>query len=326
MNVNNMVEVIKDSLIVDKLTVDRIMTKHVIRITPDATIKEASILMTRNSIGSAIVTKRGKDIGILTERDLVFKACPKSLDMDRVKVREIMSSPILSIKSNISIIKASHLMNLHHIKRICVEKNGKVIGIVSIKDVLKRIFLINVINIKKGKSIQSNTHNMTVGDMSTRNIVKIFKNETIKTASIIMKRLKIGSLIVRDEDNDIGIITERDILNKVCAAGLDPSKTTVKIAMTNPVITIPESTTLIQAILLMAAKKVRRLVISDGSKITGLVSLRDIIKISYKEFLKAEKYLHSGAHTKAVLVTSNNPNTEIGLVMVAIDALKFRRD
>ncbi|MGQ9460626.1 MAG: CBS domain-containing protein [Candidatus Bathyarchaeaceae archaeon] len=74
--------------------VRHIMTKNIISVKNTASIIEAASVMVRNDVGSVVVTKDGKPVGILTERDILRKCCPGKLCGEDLKVEEIMSTPL----------------------------------------------------------------------------------------------------------------------------------------------------------------------------------------------------------------------------------------
>ncbi len=119
-----------------------------------------------------------------------------------------------------------------------------------------------------------------VEEVMTRNPIIIEKEISIMDAAKIMKIERIGSLIVRLSKNEYGIITERDIIYKVVAQGLDPAITKVETVMTFPIITIGPDLNLEDAANIMWKHRIKRLpVVSDG-KIIGILTENDIIRLS----------------------------------------------
>ena len=87
---------------------------------------------------------------------------------------------------------------------------------------------------------------------------------------------KIGALIVMDGDRLIGIFTERDALNKVLAAGLDPVGTKVSEVMTKDPYCIPPTTSVGEAMALVTLRRVRHLPIVENGKVLAVVSSGDL--------------------------------------------------
>jgi CBS domain-containing protein len=111
---------------------------------PPITAKEAdnvmvvSKLMVRQNIGSVIILdKTGKPCGIITERDIVQRVAARDLVPSNVKVLDIMSKPIVSVSPGVSVNEAAKEMNHKKIRRLAIVDGGKLVGILSMKDVLE---------------------------------------------------------------------------------------------------------------------------------------------------------------------------------------------
>ena len=108
-------------------------------VNPEKSVLDVAKLMTKKRIGSVLVKEDDKLLGILTERDILRKVVAKGLDSNKVKVKEIMSSPCCTIDADAELEDASKIFNKHHIRRLPVTKNGKVIGIITTRDVAKGV-------------------------------------------------------------------------------------------------------------------------------------------------------------------------------------------
>jgi CBS domain-containing protein len=97
-----------------------------------------------------------------------------------------------------------------------------------------------------------------------------------KAAASILKGGK-GAVVVLEKKKAVGIITERDILDRVITAKRDPSKTSVKEVMSTPLITVESNTSLSKAIEFMNRKGIRRLLVTKKGKVEGIVTQRDIL-------------------------------------------------
>jgi trk system potassium uptake protein TrkH len=87
----------------------------------------------------------------------------------------------------------------------------------------------------------------------------------------------IGAVVITRGKLPIGIITERDILQRVVRANRDPSKTLVGDVMSKPVITVDYKATSKRALEIMREHKIRRLVVVEGEKFAGLVTERRVL-------------------------------------------------
>ncbi len=115
-----------------------------------------------------------------------------------------------------------------------------------------------------------------------RNIVTVDKQATAMEVAGIMDSKNVGSVLIVDKGNGkiVGIVTERDIVRKVVAKGLDGSSYLVKGVMSSPLVTIESTKTIFEAGDLMVQKKVRHLGVTEGGEMVGVVSIRDLISPS----------------------------------------------
>jgi len=111
-----------------------------------------------------------------------------------------------------------------------------------------------------------------------RTIISIDSKAKVKDAAALMVEKRIGSLIANRDGLPFGIITERDLIAKIAAQGVDPSKTTVGEVMTVPLTTIDASANIVDAARRMVEKQVKRLVVTDQDKIVGIVSQTDLVQ------------------------------------------------
>ena len=120
------------------------------------------------------------------------------------------------------------------------------------------------------------TSDLTVRELM-RTIVSIDSKAKVKDAARMMVEKRIGSLIANRDGLPFGIITERDLVEKIAAEGVDPAKTAVSEVMTAPLTTINASASIIDAARRMVEKRVKRLVVTDQDKIVGIVSQTDLV-------------------------------------------------
>ena len=109
-----------------------------------------------------------------------------------------------------------------------------------------------------------------------RPIVSLDKSKSAKDGGQKMHELKIGSVVVSDGGRFVGIVTERDLLEKVVAAGKDPGRVTLGDLMSSPLITIEAKQGLGEATSLMLQRNVRRLIATEDGKIVGIFTQRDL--------------------------------------------------
>lgn len=100
-------------------------------------VKFAGELMRKTRRDSVVVVKRGKPIGILTDSDLIKKIIAKNKKPSSVKVKAVMSKPLVASAPNDTILDATRKMKRNNIKRITVLNEGKLVGILSLSDIAR---------------------------------------------------------------------------------------------------------------------------------------------------------------------------------------------
>lgn len=125
------------SVIVMSLEVNEIMVDKVITTKTDTTVKDAAKLMNEKEIGCLIVVDDGKPVGIVTERDLLKRVLAESPKNLKEEVAEIMTSPIISAAPNMEIEEAAKVMFSKKIKKLPIVKNGKLLGLLTLTDILR---------------------------------------------------------------------------------------------------------------------------------------------------------------------------------------------
>lgn len=116
--------------------IDYFMTKHVITADEQMLLENVATIMAKKRVGSVIVTRQGEPIGIFTERDLLtnFLAKDKSLVEE---VGNACSSPLITAPIGITVRDAAVIMTAKNIKRLPITKNGKLVGMLSARDLLE---------------------------------------------------------------------------------------------------------------------------------------------------------------------------------------------
>ncbi len=98
----------------------------------------AARLMKERKVGSVFVSQNGIPVGIVTERDMLYKIVAEDLPAAHVLLRKIMSSPLVSVDENSSVRRAMELMRDNGFRRLLVTSNGKPIGVVTQQDLVAR--------------------------------------------------------------------------------------------------------------------------------------------------------------------------------------------
>ena len=122
----------------EMLEVGDVMTPEVITEDEKTRVTKLSTEMEMAGIGSVVITREGKPIGIVTDRDIALKVCALKRNPDDVTAKEIMSSPLHTIEPDASLEKACKLMADKGIRRLPVIEGDKLVGIISVRNILTR--------------------------------------------------------------------------------------------------------------------------------------------------------------------------------------------
>ena len=114
-----------------------IMTRDFISVSPDISILEAAKIMVKKHVGSLIIQEDGNLKGILTEKDIIWTLTKKPKDLHKIKVGDIAKRKVVTIKPNTDLISAINLMKKSKFRRLPVTIKKKVIGIMTLKDILR---------------------------------------------------------------------------------------------------------------------------------------------------------------------------------------------
>lgn len=122
-------------------------------------------------------------------------------------------------------------------------------------------------------------------------------DDSVYQALEMLAECNVGALMVLQADKLVGVFSERDYTRKIALAGLSSKDTKVREIMTSQVLTVTPKTSTDDCMALMSQKKIRHLPVVDGSKVVGMVSIRDlmddIIKDREQTITQLQNYITS---------------------------------
>ena len=121
------------------VTVGQLMKQDLVTVDARTSVVEAAKLMKACNVGSVLVARKGRIVGIVTESDVVKKFVGAEKVPYFVPVEEIMSSPVVGIEERRPITEAADLMNRHRTRHLGVTKAGALIRVVSVRDFLQPV-------------------------------------------------------------------------------------------------------------------------------------------------------------------------------------------
>ncbi len=142
---------------------------------------------------------------------------------------------------------------------------------------------------------------MTIRDIMTDPAIVVNEDASVEDAAKVMRTHNIGSVpVVNENDALVGIVTDRDIVIRHMARGLDPKAHAVNEIMTRDVSAVTPDAELDEAAYIMASDKVRRLPVVEDDKVVGLVALGDLSACRDCMFEAAEALceISEGCHKK----------------------------
>ncbi len=120
-----------------------------------------------------------------------------------------------------------------------------------------------------------------VMDVMVKNVLTVNPNTTAKEAAELMKKHEIGCLVVTKETKPVGIVTERDMLNRVLIELRNPTRTKIEEIMSTPLTVVQTHTDIRDAAEIMLKRKIKKLPVVENGYLAGLVTLTDLVFFYY---------------------------------------------
>lgn len=261
------------------MSLKQLIHREIKKIGPLTPIAEAAKMMRHHKIGSLFVEENGQFTGIVTESDLVRKVITKEIPFD-TPARAVLNAPLIEIDIEKSVMEANHLMHRNGVRHLAISENGKIAGMISVRDVVRHF----------ASDRESPLHKM--GDilqpltvLIRREIETIDAAASSRDAARRMESKKIGSVMISEDGAYVGIVTESDLVRKVVGYGLSPLTTPAGAIMNTPIVDIDISRSIPEVNEIMATKGVRHMAVTEKGKIVGILSIRDLIgMISVRDF------------------------------------------
>lgn len=120
--------------------VSDIMVKTVMAVDVNTNAKDCAKAMAKRGVSCAVITQVGAAVGIVTERDLISKVLSDAFDPSRVFVKDIMSTPLITISPNATVTEAAAEMAEYRVRRlVVVDRNGAMVGIITTGDIARSL-------------------------------------------------------------------------------------------------------------------------------------------------------------------------------------------
>lgn len=123
--------------IVIPMKAEDVMNREVITLDENVSAKKAAEIIAKEGVSAVIVTADGKAIGILTERDILKRIVVEDKNSVETKLREIMSSPLVTIGPSVDLEEAARIMFEKKIKNLPVINDNRLIGLINLQDICR---------------------------------------------------------------------------------------------------------------------------------------------------------------------------------------------
>lgn len=245
--------------------VEDIMTPETVCTTIEAKMDEVAKIMGERHIGSLIVYNYETPVGIVTERDLLSKVLAVGKNPKNIKVKEIMSYPLIKICSNAEIKEAAQMMNKKK-GRLTVFRCGDLVGIITASDLIR-----SLPDVPETR--------LTVDKYMTKEVTTADGKTSVADIAKIMGKERIGSVIITNKDKkfQMSIFTERDLLTTFLAKEKS-LLTEVGEVSSSPLIMASSGTTIHKTAAIMTSNHIRRLPISKNGELVGIITARDLVE------------------------------------------------
>lgn len=117
------------------------MTQKIFSVESDRSVLELAREMTEKRVGSMLVTRDGEYIGIVTEVDVVRKVVSRELRPKETPVWSIMTTPLITLDADASVMEANDVMEEKGLRHLAVTKDGLIVGVLSIRDLLHPVYV-----------------------------------------------------------------------------------------------------------------------------------------------------------------------------------------
>ncbi len=124
------------------MKVSDLMTRYVEFVDPDATVKEVAELMGELDVGGLPVGGEERVEGVITDRDILYRVVARGLDPVQVRVRDVVSRPVIACGEDDSVTAAMDMMAANHIRRMPVrDARGRVSGWITLADLARKLLV-----------------------------------------------------------------------------------------------------------------------------------------------------------------------------------------
>lgn len=120
-----------------------VLMPDVLMLESDATVDEATKLMKEKNSRSVLASRRGEVVGIVSKTDILFKVISQNRNPSKVRLREIMTCPVLAVGPNTTVKEALTVMDKHNVRQVMVHAYAAVVGMVTRDNIFQKMEMIS---------------------------------------------------------------------------------------------------------------------------------------------------------------------------------------
>lgn len=277
--------------------VSRYMTKFVITISEHKSISEALTQMVKHNVNSVVVVSGSIPTGIVTETDVLRILNENGFD-DSVPVHRVVRSHFITASIDATLETCALKLLEHNIRKLPIVKDHKLVGIITMSDILRvcddflSTHFVNTENMPILKGIMQKKVARTTRDAKISALLHYWLRYDLSYCIVYSKSADLSKSIVKAKP--LGIITTRDLIMQL-SNDLNIEGMTVGQVMSAPLFSLIPGTEIGEANKIMLKKNFRRIPLTVGDQITGIVYQNDLLKAVYlflnetlKKALKAQ--------------------------------------
>jgi two-component system, sensor histidine kinase and response regulator len=264
--------VLKQVRQLQNMTVADIMTKYVITIRAEEDVIHAATKMIAEDISCLVVIENEAPVAVLSERDFLRKV-PLSKAVFTMKVKDIMSPALFTVPPGTKLPEAVRIMKEKGFRRLVVAQDGKMLGVVTQTDFTRTLMRVC--------SSYPDCDEFRLYHIMTKDVLTITAKNTVAEAKQKMLKQDVGAILIMEKNVVMGIFTEYDLVMQFYDQHGKLDLTEIAKYMRKYVRAMPETANILEANRLMLDKNMRRLLVVDGDKVTGIVTQTDICRYMY---------------------------------------------
>ncbi|MBI2364356.1 MAG: CBS domain-containing protein [Deltaproteobacteria bacterium] len=250
--------------------VSEIMTTNLTTVQISTSIFDVMQLMAAQDVGRVIITDQEVPVGIFTEKDVLRRVVITRVDAKKTAIKEVMTAPIRAVREETHIVDAFAQMYRGKYRHLLVRgRRGKIVGIVSMRRILKL-----AVELGQGMS-----ETKTMASITSEAAATVDQSLSVYQTIDLMNKNDASAVVVTAEGKPAGIVTERDVLQRVATREIRTRDTAVKEIMTTPLVTMAHTALVGDVLAEMYRRDIRNMPVSgESGELMGIVSMPDILQ------------------------------------------------